>query len=360
MAKLSINPGSTSQPVYVKIFDSTLNSGAGLTGLTFNTSGLSAYYVRVGGSATAITLVTQTVTGAYSSGGFVEVSSTNMPGLYRLDIPDAALATGARSVVVQLKGAANMVPCELEIDLDTQADVTRVNGQPAQSDVDPEILVATTIATLTSQTVFTLTAGSADDTAYKDALVVVVDASTPTQKCFQWVSAYAGSTKQVTLQADPAVFTMAAGDNVYVLAPTALSKRAIAEAVWNAVRSSYNTSGTFGEGAASVRGLVTGPVQSIGNDAISSGSFLPAAITSTALATSFLDAVADALLKRNVSNTEGSATEHTLTTVILAMLEHVISGTTLTIKKTDGTTTYLTKTLTTTPVSGADLIQGIN
>jgi hypothetical protein len=56
--------------------------------------------------------------------------------------------------------------------------------------------------------------------------------------------------------------------------------------------------------------------------------------------------IADAILLRNVSNTEASAGEHTLTTVVLAMMEHSISGTTLTIKRTDGSTTHYTKTLT--------------
>lgn len=55
---------------------------------------------------------------------------------------------------------------------------------------------------------------------------------------------------------------------------------------------------------------------------------------------------ADGLLLRNVSNVEASAGEHTLCTVVLAMLETSISGTTLLIKRTNGSTTHATKTLT--------------
>ena len=40
-----------------------------------------------------------------------------MPGLYRLDLPDAVLAAGEESVIVYLQGATNMVPCLLEIQL---------------------------------------------------------------------------------------------------------------------------------------------------------------------------------------------------------------------------------------------------
>jgi hypothetical protein len=57
-------------------------------------------------------------------------------------------------------------------------------------------------------------------------------------------------------------------------------------------------------------------------------------------------ASADGVLSRNVSNVEASAAEHTLCTVVLAMLENSISGGTLTIKRTDGSTTHYTKTLT--------------
>ena len=69
-------------------------------------------------------------------------------------------------------------------------------------------------------------------------------------------------------------------------------------------------------------------------------------------------AIADAVLLRNASNVEDTAGEHSLCGVILAMLEHAISGTTLTIKKTDGATTFATKTLTTNPA--AEPITGIN
>lgn len=80
----------------------------------------------------------------------------------------------------------------------------------------------TTIATLSSQTSFTLTDGSADNDAYKDWLILVVDSSTPLQMAKGVVSAYTGSTKTVTLRTNPAVFTMAAGDAVYLMPDAAL------------------------------------------------------------------------------------------------------------------------------------------
>lgn len=119
--KLSILAGSTSQSINIFIADSSSTTGAGLTGLVYNSAGLSAYYSHAGANATAtaITLATlATVTTAYSSGGFKEIDSTNMPGWYRFDLPNAVLATSkGRSVAVHLKGATNMAPLPIEIEL---------------------------------------------------------------------------------------------------------------------------------------------------------------------------------------------------------------------------------------------------
>lgn len=79
------------------------------------------------------------------------------------------------------------------------------------------ILQDTTIATLASQTSFTLTAGSADNNAYNGATIVVINVSTGTQKAFGSISDYVGSTKTVTLAQDPEIFTMAVTDKVFIL-----------------------------------------------------------------------------------------------------------------------------------------------
>jgi hypothetical protein len=184
MAKLSVKPGSTSQTVYVKIFDSASSTGAGLTGLAFNTASLTAYYVRVGGSATAITLATlAAANSAWSSGGFKEVDATNMPGLYRLDVPDAVIATGVRSAVIQLKGAASMVPCELEIDLNAEVNLTHSNGT-AVTNYDG------TLAAVTADTDITFPATDAagnsipDDARYEYALLQLVGGTGAGQMLF--------------------------------------------------------------------------------------------------------------------------------------------------------------------------------
>ncbi len=111
--KLDIQVASTSQTINVYITDTT---GVPLTGLLFNSGGLTAYYALPRAASVAITLITQTVTGAYASGGFVEIDPTNMTGWYRLDLPNAALATG-RFTCIHLQGAATMAPLPIEIEL---------------------------------------------------------------------------------------------------------------------------------------------------------------------------------------------------------------------------------------------------
>jgi hypothetical protein len=94
---ITIAPGSTSQSIELYL---------GATGLTFSTSGLAAYYVRNQSAPVAITLVTQTPTGAWTSGGFAEISSSLVPGVYRLDVPNAAFAAGASDVTIVVRGAS--------------------------------------------------------------------------------------------------------------------------------------------------------------------------------------------------------------------------------------------------------------
>lgn len=89
----------------------------------------------------------------------------------------------------------------------------------ALSNAADEVIVKTTIATLTSQTVFTLTDGPTDNNAINGALVIFRDAATAAQKAYGFVNAYVGASKQVTLEAAPS-FTIATTDYVTIVAPT--------------------------------------------------------------------------------------------------------------------------------------------
>jgi len=150
--------------------------------------------------------------------------------LYR---SDAAIATDAAAELTEINanlgsGAGGVVTttdsAQAIRDRGDAAWTTGAGGTP------PQLLQSTTIATLATQVSFTLTAGSADDDAYNGAVVVVTDSATSTQKAVATVSDYTGSTKTVTLAADPAVFTMATGDTIEIMAalgsgPTAVAIR---------------------------------------------------------------------------------------------------------------------------------------
>jgi endonuclease V-like protein UPF0215 family len=85
--------------------------------------------------------------------------------------------------------------------------------------------------------------------------------------------------------------------------------------------------------------------------------------TGVALSTAGNEAVADTTLRRTMANVEASASGDTLALssiygFVQMAQESAVSGTTLTVKKTDGTTTLGTKTVTTD--AGADPITGVS
>lgn len=289
-----IKKGTTDYSCMVRVVDST--DGTPETSVAYNTAGVDLWYRRPGSAHTSITEATQTEAGAHSDGGFVHISD----GYCRLDLPDAAVASGVDYVDVggtftgmvviggrirltdvdlddsvragltalpnAAAGAAGGLPTDstgktsfndvsaadvnaqcdtalTDYDAPTKAEMdsafTEIKGATWASGTDtleairdrgdaawttgaggspPQLLQSTTIATLASQTSFTLTAGSADDDAYNGAIAVVTDQSTSTQKAVGTISDYTGSTKTVTLSADPAIFTMAVGDTIEIIA----------------------------------------------------------------------------------------------------------------------------------------------
>jgi hypothetical protein len=88
----TIQAGATDQTVTLKIIDT---DGAPITNATFESAGLDLEYWRHGANNPVdITEVTQTVNGSHTDGGFVHIGH----GLYRLDLPDAAVASSATAV----------------------------------------------------------------------------------------------------------------------------------------------------------------------------------------------------------------------------------------------------------------------
>ena len=157
------------------------------------------------------------------------------------DIPTTAMRGTDSGALATVLGT----PVLADISADIAANLTAINALNNLSAADIGaaiedaglVLQTTTIATLASQTSFTLTAGSADDNAYNDCYLIAEDVSTAIQKCVGYILDYTGSTKAITLEADPGIFAMAATDKVRIVPNCS---------VWRRIMANFTTSGTTG------------------------------------------------------------------------------------------------------------------
>lgn len=126
MPDFGIYAGDTDKTIYLRLRDST--TGLAKTGLAYNSTGAVCSYTLPLAARAAISLATQTVTGAHSDGGFVEIDATNCKGLYRLDLPDAAIASGAFTIVsIEFDG---IIEESVEIPLHTRkVNATQIGSQ---------------------------------------------------------------------------------------------------------------------------------------------------------------------------------------------------------------------------------------
>ena len=232
-----------------------------------------------------------------------------------------------------------------------------------------------TAQSATSSTLVLDASASAVDDFYNDMSLTITGGTGVGQT--RRIRDYTGSSKTATVT------------NAWVTTPDSSSTFAIMpmSSVWDeliadhldsgSVGSSLNSAGGSGDPwstaipgayAAGTAGFILGGQSfSVASGGITSASFASAAITASAIAADAIGAselaadaateIADAVLSRNVSNVESTAGEHTLCTIVLATLESAISGTDWTIKRTDGSTTHATKTL--TVLAGASPIVGV-
>jgi hypothetical protein len=110
-----LKKGTTSRTILIEARDGT-RSRTSVTGLSHDTSGASAAFIREGESDVQRISIVPGILGEYEPGGFVEVDPVLMPGIYQLGVPDAAFAPGADSVllVVSFPGA-RIDPIEISL-----------------------------------------------------------------------------------------------------------------------------------------------------------------------------------------------------------------------------------------------------
>ena len=110
-----VTAGATDKTIDIFLQDSSSATGGGLTGLTNASSGLTCYYRKgATGTVTQLTLASQTVGGAHTDGGFVELDSTNAPGTYRLDLSDA-MVSAEGTLTIYLHGASNLLQTPIRV-----------------------------------------------------------------------------------------------------------------------------------------------------------------------------------------------------------------------------------------------------
>lgn len=286
MPKLSVKRSLTSKPITVYL--QKISDGRPLTGLLFNTASLVANYRREGdATVTAITLVTATV-GTWTSGGFKEVDATNQPGMYELGLPNAALSSGA-VVTGMLKGATDMLECPFELALDAVdvQDTVRMgltalpavaagaSGGLPTGNASGQVTTVTnldktgytastvsdktgyTVSTVSDKTGYSLSAGGVQ--AIWDALTSALTTVGSIGKRIAdnldvVLSTRASSAALATVQADtddmqtrlPAALVGGRMDSsIGALAAAGIT--AMADAIWNAVATSYNTAASMGQ-----------------------------------------------------------------------------------------------------------------
>lgn len=244
----TILKGSINVTRYIMLRDSA--DGTPETGYTITNLDLQYTRNRTAPAAKADATALAATDSVYGANKAIQIDATSSPGLYRVDWPDGAFATGVDKVILVVSGTG-LDPAVEEIELvdyDPEdavrlgltalpnAAADAAGGLPisdaggldmdAIGGSDRLLMIDTTIDTLSSQTSFTLASGSTDDDAYNNCTIVVEDVSTSTQKAVGLVSDYTGSTKAVTLKYDPAVFVMADTDKVYILAENSLKSSA--------------------------------------------------------------------------------------------------------------------------------------
>ena len=133
-----IQKGSVDRSVDLYIIDST--DGTPEVGVLWNTAGMDLKYRRDLSAAVSITEATlAALTTAHTDGGFLEIGN----GVYRLDVPDAAWATGADHVTI-FGTVTGMIVLPVTVQL--------VEYNPEAALATPTNITAGTITTATNVT----------------------------------------------------------------------------------------------------------------------------------------------------------------------------------------------------------------
>jgi hypothetical protein len=149
------------------------------------------------------------------------------------------------------------------------------------------VMVDTSIATLASQTSFTITHGSTSDDAYNGARAVIISDANSVEKAEGRVSDYTGASKTIALDADPGIFTMAVGDWIVIHSDAAFDATTVStlvDQIWDETQASHVAAGSMGVVASEVAEIMAGTtmVSTDLDDLIATSTLISAESTATA------------------------------------------------------------------------------
>ncbi len=244
----AIRKGATDQSVVIRIVDAT--DGTPETGVAYNTSGIDLWYRREGATKSSITEASlSALNDAHTDGGILHIGD----GYYRLDLPDAAVASGSNGVVVggTVTGMI-VIGCYVHlVDYDPQdavrAGLTALPNAAANATGGLMTVKRGGTAQAGASSTITLDSGaSSSDDFYIGDVVQIVGGTGAGQA--RIITDYVGSTKVATV--DAAWNTNPSSDSVFVLIPQGIvgvTNTDVADAVLGATASSYDDAGTIGE-----------------------------------------------------------------------------------------------------------------
>lgn len=175
----------------------------------------------------------------------------------------------------------------------------------------PDAVINTTIATLASQTSFTLTSGPAEDDAINGSIVCIHDVASAVQLGYAVVLDYTGSTKTVTLAAGT-TYTAAATDNISIFPPSNITHAAAV--AWGsgaitagAIAADAITAAKIADGAIDAATFAASAINAaaIATGAITNAKFAAGAIDAAAIADNAIDAgaiAADAITAAKIAD----------------------------------------------------------
>jgi hypothetical protein len=135
MSVRRVKAGTTDVSITIRIVDST--DGSPETAVTSATSGIDLWYRREGAAAVDLTESDlSALDDAHSDGGLLHIAD----GWYRLDLPDAACASGVSGVQIggTVTGMVVLAPY-IELPVNTAEDVYTRLGSPAGASVSADI-----------------------------------------------------------------------------------------------------------------------------------------------------------------------------------------------------------------------------